>query len=77
MIFDIRTALALASSVMGATFWYRGLARSGYAREREYAHIMKNLEQASLSHAEIFKELDELGDRLSRLEILLIRKGVE
>jgi hypothetical protein len=77
MMFDPRLVLALLSSLVGAIAWYRALARSEYEKERQYAHIMKNLEQASLAHAEIFKELDAVGDRLSRLEIILLRKGAE
>jgi hypothetical protein len=70
---DIKMAFGIISSVVGALAWYRSLTRSQYAREREYAHIMNALEQNSANMRLILDEADALGDRLSRLEILIFK----
>lgn len=70
---DISLALALISAAASALGWHRSATRSQYAREREYTHILKNLDQQAQAHGEIFKELDAVEDRLSRLEILILR----
>lgn len=70
---DIGLVISTITSLAAGLGWYRSNARNQYAREREYAHILKNLEQASAAHQEIYKELDAVTDRLSRLEIILLR----
>lgn len=70
---DIGLVISVSMSLATALGWYRSNARGDFAREREYAHILKNLEQASAAHQEIYKELDAVTDRLSRLEIILLR----
>lgn len=72
MAIDIGLGIAIFSSLAGVVAWYRSFTRSQYSHEREYSHILKNLEQASATHQEMFKELDGLNDRLSRLEVLII-----
>lgn len=71
--FDVGLILAIASSAAAVLGWYRAVTRNQYAREREYSHIVRSLEQQTLAANELLKELDHLGDRISRLEILMLR----
>ena len=73
--FDIGLLIAIISAVASALGWYRSATRNAYAREREYAHILRNLEQQTQAFGQLFKLSDSLDDRLSRLEILLLRRG--
>ncbi|MDX2212505.1 MAG: hypothetical protein SFY66_04370 [Oculatellaceae cyanobacterium bins.114] len=69
---DIGLLIGIISSVAGALAWYRSLARSQYARERELAHILKNQEQTGLVLHDLVDQVDELGDRLTKQEALII-----
>ncbi|MBD2462268.1 hypothetical protein H6G89_14565 [Oscillatoria sp. FACHB-1407] len=69
---DVGLLVGLISSLAGALAWYRSLARSQYARERELAHILKNQEQSNLVLRDLVDQVDELGDRLTKHEALLI-----
>lgn len=78
---DVGVAIALVTSLAGLLSWYRSIARSQYAHEREFAHIMRNLEQQSKAVADIADQVDELGgrfaavtERQSRLETLIIAR---
>lgn len=71
--FDIGLIIAITSALASALGWHRSIARTQYARERQYEHIFRNLEIQAQAHSEIFKELDAVADRLSRLEILLLK----
>lgn len=73
--FDIGLLLAIASSAAAVLGWYRSVTRNQYAREREYSHITRNLEQQTQAALELLKELDHLGDRISRIEVLLLRSN--
>jgi len=73
--FDTGLLLAAGSSAAALLGWYRSVTRNQYAREREYAHIARSLEQQTQAIGELLKELDNLGDRISRLEILVLRTG--
>jgi hypothetical protein len=69
---DIGLAIGLISSLAGALAWYRSLARSQYARERELAHILKNQEQAGLVLHDLVEQVDDIGDRMTKQEALII-----
>ena len=71
---DIGLVLTVCGSLFGVMSWYRSLTRSQYAHEREYLHIMRNLEQQSKAVADIADQVDELGDRQSRLETLILAR---
>lgn len=73
--FDIGLTISTIMAFSAALGWYRSNARNQYAREREYSYILKNLELATVAHQEIYKELDAVEDRLSRLEILILRNA--
>jgi hypothetical protein len=70
---DIGLALTLTTAFASALVAYRGLVRGQYAREREYAHIMRTLEQNRENIAHLLNEVDTVGDRLSRVEVLILR----
>jgi hypothetical protein len=72
---DLGLVISIATTSAAVLAWYRSVARNQYAKERQYDHIIKNLEQAASAHQEIYKELDSVTDRLSRLEILLLRNS--
>jgi len=78
-IVDVGLVLAIASTLASVYAWVRAKTRAAYAREREYSHILKGIEQQNANiqnlfheldhdHKAILKELDEVGDRLQRLE---------
>lgn len=71
---DVGLVITAVMSSATALGWYRSATRNQYAREREYSHILRNLEQATQAHQEIYKELDTVSERLGRLEILLLQK---
>lgn len=73
---DIGLAIAVTSAVISTIGWYGSQVKNRYTRERESAHILKNLEQQNQAFTEVFKDFDRLDDRLSRLEVLLIRRGM-
>lgn len=75
MSLDIGLFIAAATAIVSVLGWYRSQVRTSYSHEREYLHISRNLEQAAIAHQDIFKEVDQINDRLSRLEILLIKEA--
>jgi hypothetical protein len=79
---DLGLSLALISALASALAWHRSLTRNQYNREREYSYLIKAIEQQNIyskeltnDHRAILKELDTTNDRLSRLEILLIKES--
>lgn len=73
---DISLLIAIGSTAVSVLGWYSSTIRNRYARERESAHILRNLEQQTQAFSQVFKDFDKLDDRMSRLEVLLLRKGV-
>jgi hypothetical protein len=69
---DIGLIFSLGSSLVGALAWYRAIARSQYARERELSHVLRNQNQAQQALCELGDEVDQVGDRLTKIEALLI-----
>lgn len=72
---DVGLAITSVTAIGSLLGWHRSTTRNQYARERQYDHILKNLEQAASAHQEIYKQLDSVEDRLSRLEILILRNS--
>lgn len=70
--FDIGLTLALVTSAASFFGWYRSNIRNGYANERQIAHVLRSLDQNLVALQEQYKQLDEVSDRLSRLEIVLL-----
>jgi hypothetical protein len=71
--FDIGLAISIITSLAAALAWHRSNARNQYAREREYLHILKTLEQNRESILHLISACDDVEDRLSRLEVWLLR----
>lgn len=72
---DLGLLVTIGTTSAAALGWYRSTARNQFARERQYEHILRNLEQQTQAHSEIYKQLDSVEDRLSRLEILILRNS--
>jgi len=77
--FDVGLAIALSGVAVSVIGWFRSQTRSQYARERDYAHIMRNQEQEQQAIAELAHEVDTIGDcfagvneRLTKIEALMI-----
>lgn len=65
MPLDIGLLISIATSIISALGWYRSYTRSSYAQERQTSHIVEALN-------ELCDSSDEVSDRLSRLEIILL-----
>lgn len=72
---DIGLIIALASALGSTLAAYRAMIRSQYSREREVAHMLESLERGSHVLQELIKQLDAVEDRLSRLEILILKNS--
>lgn len=77
MVEFIPLVIAIGTAAASLVAWYTTTVRYRYARERENGHILRNLENQSQAFAQLFKDLDSLADRLSRLEVLLLKRGVD
>jgi hypothetical protein len=69
---DVGLIFSLGSSLVGALAWYRAIARSQYARERELSHVLRNQSQAEQALHDLSGEVDQVCDRLTKIEALLI-----
>lgn len=80
---DVGLLMGVTGFAASIVSWFRTQTRTAYARERELTHILNSSQQLSLSIESCFKEiqsdhdkllsqLDEVSDRMSRLEILIV-----
>ncbi len=69
---DVGLIIASITTLASVLAWYRSQTRNTYAREREISHIFKNQEQAAQLLHQVSADVDDLGDRIARLEVLII-----
>lgn len=65
MSLDIGLIISISTTAAALLGWYRSTIRSNYAQERQCAHIVEALR-------ELCDSSDDVADRLSRLEIILL-----
>jgi hypothetical protein len=68
---DVSLTITLVTSTAAVLAWYRGQTIHAYERQNAYQNLLKSIEQVTLVQKETCKEIDELGDRINRVEMLL------